>query len=190
MLRFGALLQPFAIFVMAGVVTSTAAYAGDAYLKSRAKALNNVSDRVNHYVINDPSDLAVSKNGLKLQQHIGLDVSKRRGYAPTLNYGEIKNVILPNKISVATPFRSKGLLSKPSGYGENLGTLTNCHNSAKVENYVEIKNAQIGGAILGDNVNVGVLASDCKNGGQLNIKNTVTVKDSRVGGAKGIVTNR
>ena len=150
----------------------------DSFDKTRAKTLSNKSSRYNYVEIRNKKDL----RGLN-RKDIGIALKHQRGNV--LNYVKIKNTSFSTFFDKSRRKKTASdFINNATHYDTNFGVIVQGSTRGKVTNHVEVKNSNIDNYI-GSNTNLGTVIRD-NNANRLKIKNKVIIKDSNIGGLRGI----
>lgn len=160
----------------------TCVSANDLYKKTRTKQLSKHSDCYNYY--------EEKRNRVKEgSKSLGIDARKLEQKCRKIqNWVEIDNSKVGN-VAVSATKRFKSLNPyknrKDKDPDRNIGVIVDSNTVHKVENHVIVKKSKVENALLGADVNSGIIVKGKKIHGK-EYQNNVTVEKSRVGGAVGI----
>lgn len=153
------------------------------FKKNRIKQLSKKSDRYNYY---EEKNNRVKKGS----KEIGLDARKIKGHGKVANWVEIDNSNVGNVVTSGTK-RLKSLnafTSKSKEPDKNLGVIAD--KNKDIDNTVIVKKkSKVENAILGGEVNTGIIVNSNGQIRSKTYKNNVVIEDSRVGGAAGLLGN-
>lgn len=163
-------------------IISSSAYSSDSLLKLRAKQLSKKSDSVSYTKIKTKKELE------EYQKTGGVRVKKGSTSRNVINYVEIENTKVYDRGNVQRGSFQRGYTNFEASrggdvnYNKNVGIVVDKDAKLKgrVSNVVKIKNSKIN-TDAQDNLNIGIAVKGT-NANNANIKNSVYIQDSTVGG--------